>query len=176
MVTIFNYIFTGIFCLEAVMKMVAYGKRYFYERWNVFDFIIVIGSLAGILVGQVTSSQIGPQATIMRSFRITRILRLMQKNRHLQQIFNTFIVTIPAMANVGGLMMLFVFIYSVMGLYLFAEIKISESLQGRFDFVNFINSFTTLLQLITVQYYFDLFKAYTQSRSILYQCNPNPTY
>jgi hypothetical protein len=48
-----NYInisFTGIFALEAMIKIIALDKRYFLEKWNVFDFIIALISLAGVIM------------------------------------------------------------------------------------------------------------------------------
>jgi len=45
-----NYVFLAIFCFEAVIKLVAYGKRYFKDAWNTFDFIIVIVSIIFIVV------------------------------------------------------------------------------------------------------------------------------
>ena len=43
-----NFIFTGIFVLEAVVKIIALRTHYFKKAWNVFDFIIVISSLVGM--------------------------------------------------------------------------------------------------------------------------------
>ena len=35
---IINYIFTAVFIVECVMKLLAYGLTYFQSSWNVFDF------------------------------------------------------------------------------------------------------------------------------------------
>lgn len=40
-----NFVFTIIFCLEALVKIIGFGTRYFYDGWNVFDFAIVLGSI-----------------------------------------------------------------------------------------------------------------------------------
>ena len=39
---VFNYLFTVIFAVEATLKIIAYGRRYFKEGWNLFDFTVVI--------------------------------------------------------------------------------------------------------------------------------------
>lgn len=44
-----NYFFV-VFNLEAIIKISAWGSSYFWDRWNEFDFIIVIGTDIGILV------------------------------------------------------------------------------------------------------------------------------
>jgi len=37
--------------VEAAIKLAAFGRRYFKEKWNVFDFSIVAASLIFVLVG-----------------------------------------------------------------------------------------------------------------------------
>ena len=39
---IINLAFSGLFILEAIIKIVAFGKRYFQDKWNLFDFVIAI--------------------------------------------------------------------------------------------------------------------------------------
>ena len=43
-----NFVFTGIFVLEAIVKIIALRTHYFKKAWNVFDFVIVISSLVGM--------------------------------------------------------------------------------------------------------------------------------
>ena len=45
-----NFIFSIIFLIEAILKLTAFGLRYFRDYWNVFDFLIVVGSLAFIIL------------------------------------------------------------------------------------------------------------------------------
>ena len=48
---IINYIFTIIFTSEAAIRIIGTGYRnYFDDGWNMFDFIVATGSLAGILL------------------------------------------------------------------------------------------------------------------------------
>lgn len=77
----------------------------------------------GIVISIYSKVAVGPAATTIRAFRIARIIKLFRKNRKLAVVFKTFIMTLPAMANVGGLMILFVYIYAVLGVFLFAPIK-----------------------------------------------------
>ena len=46
---IVNIIFTTIFTLEALVKIIGLRWHYFRRPWNVFDFIIVILSIVGKL-------------------------------------------------------------------------------------------------------------------------------
>lgn len=113
---IVNYIFTAIFTLEAIIKIIAYHTFYFKQGWNIFDFIIVIISYITLIIGQLSTAAIGPkQTTIVRAFRIGRVFRLIKKAKFLRIIFNTIILTIPDLANVGALMLLLLFIFAVLG-------------------------------------------------------------
>ena len=48
---IINFIFTAIFILEAILKMLAWGfKQYFADEWNIFDFVVALGSLIGVIL------------------------------------------------------------------------------------------------------------------------------
>ena len=47
MLRIVNLIFTIIFTIELIMRVIALRYQYFLDRWNVFDFLIVLFSLVG---------------------------------------------------------------------------------------------------------------------------------
>ena len=91
---ILNTIFTLIFCFEAVLRLLALGFiGYFKHSWNVFDFLIALGSFIGLMVNQFSTIKIKGM-TIIRSFRILRIARLLKRGgKSLNLIFNTFVIT-----------------------------------------------------------------------------------
>ena len=112
-----NYGFASIFTIEAILKLLGLGPRkYFDEKWNIFDFVVVVGTIGSILITLFTSITLGAATTFIRAFRISRIFRLIKRARRLKIIFETFIVTIPALTNVGGLLVLFLYIYSILGI------------------------------------------------------------
>ena len=49
-----NYAFLALFTLEAVIKVVALGPIYFKERWNLFDFFVILLSYACIVAAKTT--------------------------------------------------------------------------------------------------------------------------
>lgn len=74
-----SYIFAGIFNLECILKLLAFGKYYFWESHNIFDFALIIGTDLGILLtAAFPNFSIGPLAALLRAFRIGRILRLVR--------------------------------------------------------------------------------------------------
>ena len=50
---------------------------------------------------------------------------MFKRNRALKSTFMTFIVTIPSMMNIGSMVALLVIMYSVLGVYLFSEVKVN---------------------------------------------------
>ena len=59
-------IILGIFILEVILKLYAFGYKYFFNAWNVFDFLIVAISIIPAA---------GP-FSVFRTLRILRTLRL----------------------------------------------------------------------------------------------------
>jgi hypothetical protein len=56
------------------------------------------------------------------------MFKLFRKYKSLRAIFETFLVTLPALANVGGLLMLLIYIYAVLGMNLFANVKFTDAI------------------------------------------------
>lgn len=64
-------------------------------------------------------------------------------------IFQTFIAALPAMANIGSLLLLFIFIFSILGVYMFADVKLNGALNSDANFQNVGNAFLTLIRIST---------------------------
>jgi len=122
-ITAFNLAFAIIFTLEAIIKIAGMKKHYFRDNWNKFDFFIVIATIVGLLMERVANFNIGGQAALVRAFRVLRVFRLIQRAKVLKIIIDTFIATLPSIANVGGLLILILFIFSVLGMQLYGRIK-----------------------------------------------------
>nr|XP_005989524.1 PREDICTED: voltage-dependent L-type calcium channel subunit alpha-1C [Latimeria chalumnae] len=51
---VLNMVFTGLFTVEMVLKLIAFKPRgYFSDPWNVFDFLIVIGSIIDVILSEI---------------------------------------------------------------------------------------------------------------------------
>ncbi|MDA8531997.1 ion transporter [bacterium] len=109
-----NWFFTVAFIIEAIMKITAYGpKHYWKDAWNKFDFLLV---LVSVLDKILVLDGIG---TFFRVFRVARIVRVARSASDLRRMFQTIIISIPALANVGSLLFLLFFIYSILGVNFF---------------------------------------------------------
>lgn len=96
---IFNYFFTAVFILEALMKLVALGiKLYMKDKWNQLDVCIVILSIVGIILEELETKIIPINPTIirvMRVLRIARVLKLLKMARGIRALLDTVMQALP---------------------------------------------------------------------------------
>ncbi|NKF51220.1 ion transporter [Shewanella sp. WXL01] len=113
---ILDFAITGFFLFELVIRYMASdsNKAFFSKGWNIFDTVIVIGSL--LPVG-------GSTILLARLLRIFRVLRLVSMVPELRMLINALIKAIPRMAYIGLLMFVIFYIYGAMGSMFFAEIN-----------------------------------------------------
>lgn len=77
-----NYSFAGVFAIEAIAKMIAYGVKGYFKDWgNLFDFVIVIASISSSIVSIVLKFDFGASTTFIRALRITRIFNYIKKSK-----------------------------------------------------------------------------------------------
>ncbi len=108
-----NNVVIGVFVLEAAMKLTAVApqySRYFGNKWNLFDFSVVLLSLVPAT---------GQFATIARTARLLRVVRLISAVPELRLIVDTLVKSLPSMANVVMLMGVIFYIYAITGYHLF---------------------------------------------------------
>jgi len=90
-----NIVFTMVFGIEAILKLIAYGRSYFKNSWNRFDFFVVLASIFDLVLLNVDMQNFGNKALIekgpqlvklARILRVTRIVKLAGKAKNLQAI------------------------------------------------------------------------------------------
>ena len=118
-----NSLFTTIYIFEAILLIYVDWRNYFADEWRRFDFFIVVVAVLGLVVKYSVRIEIAPITIIIRSFRIMRVLKMVKQFKSLRKIFNTFILALPTLTQVGSLLVLLLVIYSVLGMSLFANVK-----------------------------------------------------
>ncbi|XP_061686405.1 voltage-dependent T-type calcium channel subunit alpha-1H-like isoform X2 [Syngnathoides biaculeatus] len=154
-----NYVFTVVFVIEAILKLIAFGlRRFFKERWNQLDLAIVLLSIMGITLEEIdlnASLPINPTIIrIMRVLRITRVLKLLKMATGMRALLDTVMQALPQVGNLGLLFMLLFFIYAALGVELFGKLECSEEnpcegLSRHATFDNFGMAFLTLFRVST---------------------------
>uniref|UniRef100_A0A8C1WBL3 Voltage-dependent T-type calcium channel subunit alpha n=1 Tax=Cyprinus carpio TaxID=7962 RepID=A0A8C1WBL3_CYPCA len=144
-----NIVFTSLFALEMLLKLLAYGLYgYISNLYNIFDGIIVIISVCEI-VGQSDGG-----FSVLRTFRLLRVLKLV---RFLPALRRQLVVLMKTMDNVATfcmLLMLFIFIFSILGMHLFGckftlRLENGDTVSDRKNFDSLLWAIVTVFQILT---------------------------
>ena len=123
-----NVVFTIVFALEMILTMIGLGiKGYFADNFNKFDSIIVLISVIDLIITYTSDSDNASSGiTVLRSFRLLRIFKLVKSWVTLQQLLKTIISSISSISNLAILSLLFLFVYSLIGKQFFHGEMINE--------------------------------------------------
>jgi voltage-gated sodium channel len=107
---------TVFFTLELSIRYLAdpQKKKFFKNGWNIFDSIIVIGSL-------IPSG--GTGILLARLLRVFRVLRLVSMIPELRILINALLKAIPRMGYIALLMFVIFYIYAAIGSMFFHQIN-----------------------------------------------------
>ncbi|ETV99152.1 hypothetical protein H310_08556 [Aphanomyces invadans] len=144
-----NLVFSVVFTLEAAVKLTCYATVYFEDGWNRFDFVIVVFTLLSMML-QAVNINVGSAATVIRVFRVGRALRLIKKAKIMKNLFDTLIVSLPAVGNVVSLLMLLYYIFAAVAVQLFAKTAFDgDMINEDQNFQSFWTAFQTLIGFST---------------------------
>ncbi|XP_052737171.1 voltage-dependent calcium channel type A subunit alpha-1 [Bicyclus anynana] len=160
-----NMGFTGMFSVETVLKIIAYGvKNFFKDPWNTFDFITVIGSIIDALIMEFGSdlaencaADISCQQEntfnvgFLRLFRAARLIKLLRQGYTIRILLWTFVQSFKALPYVCLLIAMLFFIYAIIGMQVFGNIDLAaESDMNRHNnFRSFIQALMLLFRCAT---------------------------
>uniref|UniRef100_A0A8D2N8H2 Voltage-dependent L-type calcium channel subunit alpha n=1 Tax=Zonotrichia albicollis TaxID=44394 RepID=A0A8D2N8H2_ZONAL len=145
---ILNMLFTGLFTVEMVLKLIAFKpKGYFSDPWNVFDFLIVIGSIIDVILSEtnvnVSKENSRISITFFRLFRVMRLVKLLSRGEGIRTLLWTFIKSFQALPYVALLIVMLFFIYAVIGMQVFGKIALNDTTE-----INRNNNFQTFPQAV----------------------------
>lgn len=89
---------------------------------------------------------------------------------------NTFLLAIPELANVGALLFLFLFLFAVLGVFLFSGVKLQSELDDHANFQDFGTALLTLFRVVTGENWQNIMFDCARQRNILFQCEDSQTY
>uniref|UniRef100_A0ABM5F6V3 Voltage-dependent N-type calcium channel subunit alpha-1B n=1 Tax=Pogona vitticeps TaxID=103695 RepID=A0ABM5F6V3_9SAUR len=137
-----NIVFTSMFSLECVLKIIAFGAlNYFRDAWNIFDFVTVLGSITDILVTEIADNFIN--LSFLRLFRAARLIKLLRQGYTIRILLWTFVQSFKALPYVCLLIAMLFFIYAIIGMQVFGNIALNDDTA-----INRHNNFQTFLQAL----------------------------
>uniref|UniRef100_A0A4W3HQN7 Sodium channel protein n=1 Tax=Callorhinchus milii TaxID=7868 RepID=A0A4W3HQN7_CALMI len=146
-----NLVFIVVFTGECLLKIIALRYYYFTIGWNIFDFVVVILSVVGIMLADIIEKYfVSPTLfRVIRLARIGRVLRLIRGAKGIRTLLFALMMSLPALFNIGLLLFLVMFIYSIFGMSNFAYVKKEAGIDDIFNFETFGNSIICLFQITT---------------------------
>ncbi|XP_060015835.1 cation channel sperm-associated protein 1 [Lagenorhynchus albirostris] len=159
-------IFLCIYVVEAVLKIIALGLKYFLDPWNNLDFFIMIMAVLEFMLMQINSSsmRVVYNQSIFRIFKVFKSLRALRAIRvlrrlsfltSLQEVTGTLAQSLPSITAILILMFTCLFLFSVVfrALFRYSDPK------------RFQNIFTTIFTLFTLLTLDDWSLIYLDSRA-----------
>uniref|UniRef100_A0A671G4B8 Voltage-dependent N-type calcium channel subunit alpha-1B n=1 Tax=Rhinolophus ferrumequinum TaxID=59479 RepID=A0A671G4B8_RHIFE len=140
-----NVVFTSVFSLECILKIIAFGVlNYFRDAWNVFDFVTVLGSITDILRSPLFPQNNFINLSFLRLFRAARLIKLLRQGYTIRILLWTFVQSFKVSPALRVLLiaMLF-FIYAIIGMQVFGNIALDDD-----SSINRHNNFRTFLQAL----------------------------
>lgn len=123
----FDYVFTGVFTFEMVIKMIDQGLilqdgSYFRDLWNILDFVVVVGALVAFALANALGTNKGRDIKTIKSLRVLRVLRPLKTIKRLPKLKAVFDCVVTSLKNVFNILIvykLFMFIFAVIAVQLF---------------------------------------------------------
>ncbi|KAG7491439.1 hypothetical protein MATL_G00003720 [Megalops atlanticus] len=142
-----NIVFTSLFSMECVLKIIAFGiLNYFRDAWNIFDFVTVLGSITDILVTELGNNFIN--LSFLRLFRAARLIKLLRQGETIRILLWTFVQSFKALPYVCLLIAMLFFIYAIIGMQLFGNLAIVEESESAISQHNNFRTFVMALMLL----------------------------
>nr|XP_040058724.1 sodium channel, voltage gated, type VIII, alpha subunit b isoform X2 [Gasterosteus aculeatus aculeatus] len=146
-----NFIFIVVFTCEFVLKLFALRHYYFTNGWNIFDVVVVILSIVGMFLADIIEKYfVSPTLfRVIRLARIGRILRLIKGAKGIRTLLFALMMSLPALFNIGLLLFLVMFIFSIFGMSNFGYVKHGAGIDDMYNFETFGNSMIILFMITT---------------------------
>lgn len=162
--------FSIVYFLELLINMGGQGvETYFQSAYNKFDCVIVVISMVDAVYYLIFGSRNVNSITALRMFRMMRVFKLAKVWRTFRKLLKTMWKTLLDIASFSIILFLFIYIYSILGMELFAERAkfvndkvvdpdgaIGNSLDTNFD--SFLWSFTTVFVVLTEDGWSNIFQ------------------
>nr|QLB38373.1 Nav5-1 [Apolygus lucorum] len=146
-----NMIFIVIFSSECLLKIFALRYHYFKEPWNLFDFVVVILSMLGLVLSDIIEKYfVSPTLLrVVRVAKVGRVLRLVKGAKGIRTLLFALAMSLPALFNICLLLFLVMFIFAIFGMSFFMHVKDKSGLDDVYNFKTFGQSMILLFQMST---------------------------
>ena len=107
----------AIFIVEMLIKMYAYGPKFFKSGWNIFDLTVIT----------VSSLPVASYLIVLRTFRLFRLLRYVNTFKPMKNIINILLMILPNFAAMAAVLAVFMYVFGIMSVSLFGDVFVEFS-------------------------------------------------
>ncbi|KAK1875960.1 Sodium channel protein type 4 subunit alpha B [Dissostichus eleginoides] len=135
-----------LYLLEFILKVTALRKHYFTNALNVLDFLVLILSIAGLLIADFFIVYFFSPSIILM-LRVTRVLRVLCWDPSIRKLLLSFMMSLPALLNLGLVFLLLIFTSSIFGMLSFPFVRKQGMMDDMFNFETFGSSLICVLMI-----------------------------
>ncbi|VDN51801.1 unnamed protein product [Dracunculus medinensis] len=135
--------FMGIFCLECLLKIIAFGfilhkGSYLRSGWNIMDFIVVVSGAVTMMPFTPASNEGGGTIDLrtLRAVRVLRPLKLVSGIPSLQVVLKSILCAMAPLLQIGLLVLFAIVIFAIIGLEFYSGIFHSACYNERGEIEN----------------------------------------
>lgn len=130
---VLDRLIVAIFICEMLLKIYAYGGKFFTKGWNILDLSVVVISIIPSI----------SYFVVLRSFRLLRLLRYLDKNMKVVQFLGVMKTLLPSFFSAVSVYAVFLYIFAILGAGFFGRVFL--------EYASLEEATYSLLQLISFQ-------------------------
>lgn len=137
--------------LEAVLKILALRLEYIMSNWNRFELGLVL-LIDLVLLFKVVLEQDYTTALCLKALltlRVARIFSMVRSVKQLRMLLDSLLNILPAIFNVVSLISLMFFIFSIIGVNMFSDVRHQREINEHANFMSFGTAMVVLLRCAT---------------------------
>ena len=112
-----DWTFLQLYTIELVLKLIGYGTKFFSDKWNIFDFLIVFFSWIDFLL-----KEIDYNFSSLRVLRVLRPLKTISNIKKLKMLIMTILSSVPYLVDILVILGFVYLLFAIAGLHIFSGV------------------------------------------------------
>ncbi|XP_034004184.1 sodium channel protein type 4 subunit alpha B-like [Trematomus bernacchii] len=135
-----------LYLLEFILKVTALRKHYFTNALNVLDFLVLVVSITGLFITDILTIYFCSPPTILL-LRVTHVFRVLCWDPSIRKLLLSFMMSLPALLNLGLLFLFLIFTSSIFGMLSFPFVRKQGMMDDMVNFETFGSSLICVLMI-----------------------------
>ncbi|XP_071945842.1 two pore channel protein 1-like [Antedon mediterranea] len=151
----YDWMFVAIYAAECLLKIIGLGvKGYFRSGWNVFDFVITVSAIVGVLTNIFDTDLY--YVVVLRPLRLLRLFKVKKRYR---DVLATAYVLLPRLWSVCIVLVIMFYFYAIIGMELFHDLPLENCCQNT-SVENYYSNSTQFMEYFYLNNFNDIIYSY----------------